>query len=55
MTQKYEVNLQPSEEQIARGIKQLIEEFPDVVYQVDDDSELEDAVVFIYQAMVLNK
>ncbi len=52
---KYEVDLQPTEEQIAAGIQQLLEEFPDIADQVDDDSDLEDAVVFIWQAMLAAK
>lgn len=46
-----EDKLQPTEEMIKAGVRELIEQFPDIVYQVDDDSELEDAVVFIWQAM----
>lgn len=52
---KYEVELQPSEEQISAGVKQLLEEFPDIAHQVDEDSEIEDAVVFIWQAMLAAK
>lgn len=48
---KLEVSLQPSEEQIKAGIEQLLEELPGIEDNVDDE-QLEDVVVFVWQAMI---
>lgn len=48
---KFEVALQPTDEQIQAGINQLLEEIPGLEDELDDD-QLQDAVVFIWQAMI---
>lgn len=48
---KFEVALQPTNEQIQAGIKQLLEEVPGLEDELDDE-RLQDAVVFIWQAMI---
>lgn len=48
---KFEVALQPTDEQIQAGINQLLEEIHGLEDELDDD-QLQDAVVFIWQAMI---
>ena len=48
---KFEVALQPTDEQIKAGINQLLEEIPGLEDELDGE-QLQDAVVFIWQAMI---
>jgi hypothetical protein len=48
---KFEVALQPTEEQIKAGVNQLCEDLPGVEDDVDEE-QLQDAVVFVWQAMI---
>lgn len=48
---KFEVALQPTEEQIKSGVEQLLEDIPGLEDDIDDE-QLQDAVVFIWQAMI---
>jgi len=47
----YLVELQPTEDQIAAGIKQLQEDLDGYLDDLDDD-QLSDIVTFIWQAML---
>lgn len=48
---KFEVALQPTDEQIQAGIKQLLEDAPGLEDELDYE-QLQDVVVFIWQAMI---
>ena len=48
---KFEVALQPTDEQIQAGVEQLLEDIPGLEGELDDE-QLQDAVVFIWQAMI---
>lgn len=48
---KFEVQLQPTEEQIKAGVEQLLEDIPGLEDEIDEE-QLQDAVVFIWQAMI---
>lgn len=48
---KFEVALQPTDEQIQSGVEQLLEAIPSLEDELDDE-QLQDAVVFIWQAMI---
>lgn len=48
---KFEVSIQPTDEQIQAGINQLLEEIPGIEDELDDE-QLQDAVVFIWQSMI---
>ena len=51
---KFEVALQPTDEQIEAGIEQLLESIPGLEDDIDDE-ELQDAIVFIWQAMLATR
>ena len=48
---KLEVSFQPTDEQIEAGVEQLLEDIPGLEDELDDE-QLQDAVVFIWQAMI---
>lgn len=48
---KFEVALQPTDEQIQAGVNQLLEEIPGLEAEFDYE-QLQNAVVFIWQAMI---
>lgn len=47
---QFQVSIQPTDEQISAGIKQLLEDAPSLEDMEED--ELSDLVVFVWQAMV---
>lgn len=48
---KFEVSLQPTDEQVKAGVEQLLEDIPGLEDDIDEE-QLSDAVTFIWQAMI---